>query len=141
MGYLPETGLTEKIYLPTTIDLPEDQREWVIMKDRLSFGDTDLMYEAESEFGKRVGALARIISDWSFLTDTYDEGTKSVRTTQLPITVENIRALEAADVNHLATYLYRYIGMSRQPLSTEQKKTPSATLTPLSTNGSATSNP
>jgi F0F1-type ATP synthase beta subunit len=140
MGYLKKTGLTEKIYLPTTIDLPEEQREWAILKNRLSFGDTDLMYEADREFDKRVAGLTRIISDWSFVTDVYDETTKTTHAVKLPITIDNVKALEATDVNHLATYLYKYIGMVNRPISDEQKKTPSAILTPPSKDEQAISN-
>lgn len=121
MVFLPENKLTDRVYLPSTLHLPEEQRAWVTLKTRLKFGDTDLMFDVDTEFDKHAAGLARIITDWNF---------QSRDLTPLPITIENIKELETADIHYLNKYLMSLKEDVKQPIDDEQKKTSTVTLTP-----------
>jgi len=122
MVHLPENKLTDRVYLPSTLHLPEEQRAWVILKTRLKFGDTDLMFEVDTEFDKHAAGLARIVTNWN-LTSREDES-------PLPITLENIKELETADIHYLNKYLNSLKDDVTAPIEDEQKKTSTVTLTP-----------
>lgn len=125
MAYLPEANLSEKIYLPSTDTLPEEQKAWVILKDKLTFGELESVESAIGEFNKRASGLTELIADWNY--ESRETGAK------LDINLENVRKLNAADVTMLVDKLLQIVGNTKTPLSDDQKKTSPGILTPHET--------
>lgn len=126
---LVEQYQTQKVYLPSTQDKPEDERLWVVVKDRLYFGDMLPAFEVAGEQAKKVAGVAQMIVDWNF--EVMSEDNKRVT---LPVTLDNIKDhLKWGDFQFLVTIHEALFDKATETLGTEEKKDSGSTLTPPTT--------
>lgn len=112
---------TKRLYLPSTKDLPEEEKAWVEVKDRLTGGDWVAAAVGKNNAERTDIGLAMFIVNWNF-TDA--EGKVD------PITPETVHRLELEDYNFLGGELHATSKDVISSVQGEQKKTSSSTLTP-----------
>lgn len=106
---------TEKIYLPSYKDLPEDEQGYVVIKDRLLLADMGAVTEAKTDMQRTVAILAAIITEWNF----DDSETKEI----LSITIETVDWLRLEDKVFLSELIVNKLDLDEMNIDSVQKKT------------------
>lgn len=112
MGVLQTAQQLEKVWLPTTASLPDDDanKEWVnINTGKLVAGDIVGIDPAGDQIEASLVMLANRISDWSY---TDEAGVP------LPVTLDNVKLLDMEDF----TFLAQKLQMDVESLTPDQKK-------------------
>lgn len=112
---------TKRLYLPSTKDLPEEEKAWVEVKDRLTGGDWVASAIGKDNAERTDIGLSMFIVNWNF-TDA--EGKVE------PITPQSVHRLELEDYNFLGKELKEATKDVASSLDEDQKKTLSSTSTP-----------
>lgn len=115
---------TNKLELPSTADEENpDDRAYVIVKDRVQFGDTIDMLSSINQYEQRINLLKSFIVDWNY---TDEQGVK------LPLTTDNIAKLEASDAKYIVEIATDKIVTAKAEggMDKDEKKASSSTSTP-----------
>jgi hypothetical protein len=112
MPYLPDnTEKLERVFLPSTEHLPDDEKAWVVMDvSPLLAGDAgNVGQDAETGADASLYMLTARIREWNF---TERDGSPS------DISLDNIKRLHLADLGHLQNK----IEVGEGALTDEEKK-------------------
>lgn len=91
-----QQSTTKKIYLPSTNDLAENEKAWVVLRlGKLLGGDIAEVTDFTSNAKVSLGVLASRIQEWNF----EDNGQP------VPINFENVCRMEGEDIGHLLNEL------------------------------------
>lgn len=102
----------DRIYLPSTEHLPEEQKAFVDMDTRpVQTADIEDVDPELSQISISVEMLAERIKGWNFTDESGND---------LPVTVENIKLLEVSDFVHLGDIINK--SSQKRELSTAEKK-------------------
>lgn len=113
MPLLGQTSPSERLYLKSTLAMPEHDRAWVDVRKELVTGDIVDAEDMASDMQRGLFMLTRLIQDWNF-TDA--AGAK------VPITVEAIKLLPVADFTQLTEYLQNNITLPDSGEETKKKE-------------------
>lgn len=115
---------TEKLFLPSTKDLPEAERAWVVLRTHLTLEDSVASSDEPTleKAGKLI--LLRMLKEWNY---TSADGKP------IEISSETIGWLDKVDSDYLSNYIINLRESQQEGLSDEEKKDSSASSTPAST--------
>lgn len=119
----------KRLYLPTTEHLPEDERAWVDVKDRMQLGDMADASHGDTITEQGIISLSHYITAWNY---TEADGSAT------PITTDTVRKLDYKDFLFLTDHYNTDINKAQEGLSDEEKKASTSISVPVKTEDSPT---